>query len=235
MAVEHGKGPVIFISYAKEDAGAAQRLYGDLQRLGAVPWMDTQDLRAGDDWKRAIRHAIEECDFFLALISANSVSKKGYVQKELREAIEVLDRVPEGNRFLLPVRLDDCHVSVDRLRDLQWVNLFQARWAAGIREIALAVELRSDPFPVAISAELDGTERKSGNGGIARTGRVRFAMAAEDVERFRKLQDAIGASNLIGTVRLALRLAEWFAEQNAKGNDVIVDDGVQQTKVLFVL
>jgi hypothetical protein len=44
------------------------------------------------------------------LLSSNSGEKIGYVQKELKEALEVLDEFPQSKRWLIPVRIDDCKV-----------------------------------------------------------------------------------------------------------------------------
>jgi hypothetical protein len=53
--------------------------------------------------------------FFIALLSSNSVDKVGDVQKELKGALEILDKYPESV-FIIPVRLDDCKVSHSILR-----------------------------------------------------------------------------------------------------------------------
>jgi len=75
----------VFISYAREDYEIAERLYGDLgQRDGVRPWMDRKDILAGQNW----RLAIQKSSCFLALHSSDSVSKAGYVQKELRMALD---------------------------------------------------------------------------------------------------------------------------------------------------
>ena len=72
--------PTVFISYARADSAAAKKLYDDLKGDGALPWIDVIDIVAGQDWKRSIQKAIEECRFFIALLSTNSVDKEGYVQ-----------------------------------------------------------------------------------------------------------------------------------------------------------
>jgi hypothetical protein len=89
-----------FISYAREDREIAQRLYGDLRTNLAQPWIDTEDLLGGQDWEPAITKAIQECSHFLALISSNSVNKKGFVQKELRHALELLQSFPPAKSLL---------------------------------------------------------------------------------------------------------------------------------------
>ena len=52
-----------------------------------------------------------------------SISKEGYVQKEVRSALDVADEKPEGTIFIVPVRLESCAVPT-RLSRWQWVDLF---------------------------------------------------------------------------------------------------------------
>ncbi len=114
----------VFISYAREDADMANRVYSDLKAHGVEPWLDTVDLLPGARWKTAVAGAVRECRYFLALMSSSSVNKRGYVQKELRHALDVLDELPQTEIFLIPVRLDECRPSHERLADLNWVDLF---------------------------------------------------------------------------------------------------------------
>lgn len=46
----------VFISYAREDADYAERLYKDLKNSGLIPWRDKDAIRAGENWKNAIRN-----------------------------------------------------------------------------------------------------------------------------------------------------------------------------------
>ncbi len=114
----------VFISYARKDIQKAKQLCRDLRKNGVDPWIDDEKILVGQNWKREISKAIRENDFFLALFSSNSVSRKGYVQKEVRFALDQLDEYPEDEIFVLPVRLDDCSPSFERLRDIHYADLF---------------------------------------------------------------------------------------------------------------
>lgn len=130
MRMESAK-PTVFISYAREDQMAAQRVYRDLTRFGIPCWLDTECLQPGEPWKDAISTAIGQCTFFLALLSENSVSKRGHVQKELREALDVQAACPPGDIFLIPLRLDGCVPGHQEIRGLNYVDLFPT-WDSGI-------------------------------------------------------------------------------------------------------
>jgi hypothetical protein len=110
----------IFISYAKEDRTKALRLYDDLstqERLN--PWIDKKSLLPGEKWKVATSEVIRKSRFFIALVSSNSVDKVGYMQRELKEAFEILDKYPESKVFIIPIRLDNCKVSARTGKDIR--------------------------------------------------------------------------------------------------------------------
>jgi len=116
-------GNYIFLSYAREDKEIARRIYQDLRRRSIDVWYDEESLLPGQTWKREITKAIRKSSYFLALLSSHSVTKRGYVQKELKEALEVFDEFPSSEVFIIPVRLDDCEISEDSIRELHIADL----------------------------------------------------------------------------------------------------------------
>jgi len=118
------KSPRIFISYAREDRARAAQIYDRLAAEGFSPWMDSQDIIAGDRWENAIKQALHRSDFMIVLLSQNSINKRGSVQTEIKEAISLLQERPPGAVFLIPVRLDDCSVP-QPMANFHFVDLFQ--------------------------------------------------------------------------------------------------------------
>jgi hypothetical protein len=114
----------IFISYAREDQETAEKIHDSLVSEGHSVWMDCKKLVPGQDWKMEIEKAIQSSDIFIACLSTNSIGKQGYVQKELKSALEVAELMPEGRIFIIPVRLDECEVPF-KLKGLHWVNYFE--------------------------------------------------------------------------------------------------------------
>jgi hypothetical protein len=112
----------MFVCYAKEDHDRVSPIYDRLVARGHRPWMDKRDLLPGQAWESAIEKAIKASDFFLACISSKSVSKRGFVQKEVQLALDVLGEVPHGQIFLIPVRLEPCDVP-PALQRLQWLDV----------------------------------------------------------------------------------------------------------------
>jgi len=113
----------VFLCHSNEDKPAVRKLHKDLKAAGLQPWLDEIDILPGQDWELEIQRAISKTDFFLACLSNKSLDKRGYVQKEIKLGLDMLDRMPEGKIYLIPVRLDDCQMP-QRLQSRQWVDLF---------------------------------------------------------------------------------------------------------------
>src|SRR5882762_280153 len=96
---------LVFISYAREDRDWAERLYMDLRKQEINAWLDVRCLRAGSNWKYEIPKVIRGARYFLLLISKHSINKRGYVQKEIKEGLDVLQEFPKGEIFIIPVKL----------------------------------------------------------------------------------------------------------------------------------
>src|SRR6266545_1889214 len=148
--------PRVFISYAREDRKAASKVYRDLVKRNVQPWMDLENLLPGQDWQEEIRKAITGSDFFLALLSHHSVSKRGYIQKELRHALDVLDEFPEGHVYLIPARLNECTPAYRRMEKIHWVDLFPF-YARGIRRILDVLKVDAEE-PWVDKSTITGTE-----------------------------------------------------------------------------
>ena len=53
--------------------------------------MDEINLVPGQDWAIEIKKAVRRSDFVLVCLSASAVTKNGFVQKEIRFALDVAD------------------------------------------------------------------------------------------------------------------------------------------------
>lgn len=123
-----------------------REIYRRLAAFGVAPWPDEEKLLPGQRWRQEILKAIRETDVVLACLSAKLTTKRGYVQKKLREALDEADHRPDGAIFLIPLLLETCPVP-DRLSDLHAVNYFDQR---GVRLLAQALEARADAIVATI-------------------------------------------------------------------------------------
>lgn len=114
----------VFISYASQDKPAVQELSRRLASERWIdPWVDERKLLPGQDWRARIEEAVETSDIVVICLSSTSVSKEGFVQKEVRYAREIALEKPEDTIFIIPLRLDECDVPRG-LRFYQWADYF---------------------------------------------------------------------------------------------------------------
>ncbi|MGB5103021.1 MAG: toll/interleukin-1 receptor domain-containing protein [Steroidobacteraceae bacterium] len=98
----------VFISYAREDLPAVQRLKAALDGAGIATWFDMDRLEGGDDYDRKIHANIARCSFFLPVISATTQRRfEGYFRREWSYAVDRSRNIAEGAVFILPVCIDD--------------------------------------------------------------------------------------------------------------------------------
>jgi len=133
----------IFLSYAREDEKKVEKLYQKLSAAGFKPWMDKKDILPGERWKSSIRRAIRRSDFFLVCLSVNSIDKRGWVQREMKQALDIWKEKLDSDIYLIPVRLEDCEMP-ESLRGFQWVNLFEEdSWTWLVKAIQVGIERRA--------------------------------------------------------------------------------------------
>ena len=113
----------VFLCHSSNDKPKARELFQRLRKDGFNPWLDEMSLLPGQDWQYEIPKAVRESDIVIVCLSKASINKTGYVQKEIKYALDVADEQPEGTIFIIPLRLEECEVPI-RLRKWHWVSLF---------------------------------------------------------------------------------------------------------------
>ncbi len=97
----------VFISYAREDLPAVQRIKAGLEAVGVTPWFDLDQLEVGDDFDRKIQRNIGRCSYFIPVISANTQRRlEAYFRREWNYALDRARNMADGALFILPVTLD---------------------------------------------------------------------------------------------------------------------------------
>lgn len=130
----------VFLCHASADKPAVRNLYQRLVSEGVDAWLDAESLVAGQNWQIEIPKAIRESDVVIVCLSEKSINKEGYVQREIKFALDVADEKPEGTIFVIPARLEECKVP-DRLSMYHWVELFERD---GYERLMRALRLRAD-------------------------------------------------------------------------------------------
>ena len=98
----------VFISYAREDLPAVQKLKAGFDTAGIKTWFDLDRLEGGDDYDRKIQRNIARCSFFIPIVSATTQRRlEGFFRREWSYAIDRTRNIADGALFILPVCIDD--------------------------------------------------------------------------------------------------------------------------------
>ena len=114
----------IFLCHAQEDKADIEYIYQNLSAVGFKPWMDNMDLLPGQKWDIIIRESIRNSDFFIVCLTQNSCDKSGYLLKEIRLALDILQEKQDHEIFIIPVKLEECQIP-QQLAEYQWMELYQ--------------------------------------------------------------------------------------------------------------
>ncbi len=97
----------IFISYRSRDPdrNLAQQFHDALEAAGHEAFMAGQDIGLGEQWSPRIDAELQDCDYFLLLLSPQSAESEMVIE-EVRRARELRDSRPDRRPVILPVRVD---------------------------------------------------------------------------------------------------------------------------------
>jgi hypothetical protein len=131
-------GLLVFLCHSSADKPRARELCHRLRSDGFSPWLDEEQLLPGQQWDIEIKKTIKRADAFIACMSKDSIDKRGYLQKEIKIGLDVADEIPEGEIFIIPLKLEECEIP-DRLSKWQW-EYFDER---GYGKLILALRQRA--------------------------------------------------------------------------------------------
>lgn len=116
--------PLIFISYASPDKPRVLPYFDALEKEGLNVWMDCHKLKAGQNWDFEIKRALEKSCLVVAFLSENSIKRRGYVQRELKIALDQISEKLYDDIYIVPVVLDD---SIEIPAELKSLHMVFAR------------------------------------------------------------------------------------------------------------
>lgn len=121
---------VAFISHSTRDKPFVRRLAADLVAHGVKVWLDEQRLLVGDSVPEKIAQGLAESDFFLIVVSADSVESE-WVKKELSSAL--VHEIERRKVTVLPIRIDDAKMP-NSIHDKLYAD-FRGSYEAGFRKL----------------------------------------------------------------------------------------------------
>jgi formylglycine-generating enzyme required for sulfatase activity len=141
----------VFLCHSKDDKPKVRELYRRLVADGFNAWLDEEKLMPGQDWDLEIRKAVRESDVIVVCLSNGSITKAGYVQKEIRFALDVADEQPEGAIYIIPAKIEECEAPL-RLSKWQWVNMYEEK---GYEMLHASLELRAKALGIVLDLPFD--------------------------------------------------------------------------------
>ncbi|WP_312137153.1 TIR domain-containing protein [Brevundimonas sp.] len=114
--------PLIFISYASPDRERVLPFYTALKQRGLNAWIDKERLLGGQNWDFEIRKALNSASLIVMFISQNSITRRGYVQREIKLALNKLEEKLVDDIYIIPVLLDADARRPEQLDGLQFLD-----------------------------------------------------------------------------------------------------------------
>ena len=137
----------VFLCHSSSDKPSVEKYYNLLVEDGINAWLDKKSLIPGQDWQFEIQNAVINSDVVIVFLSSKSITKEGFVQKEIRIALDTADEKPDGTIFIIPAKLENCEVP-KRLAKFHWVNLFDKD---GYELLFKALQTRASSLNVVIN------------------------------------------------------------------------------------
>jgi hypothetical protein len=117
-------GARLFLSYARHDYEQVRPIYLKLKEAGFNPWMDEENIFGGETFDLAIASAIKTADFFLFFLSPYSASRRGFLQREIKLALDQWQERMLSDIYLIPLRLEACETP-EELSRFQCIDMFE--------------------------------------------------------------------------------------------------------------
>lgn len=144
----------VFLCHSSGDKEVVRLLNKRLTADGIETWLDEDKLLPGQDWRREIYKAVRKVDAVIVCLSRASTGKAGYVQKEIKYALDIAEEQPEGAIFIIPLRLEGCEVP-SRLSQWQWVDYFSDQ---GYERLIGALRTRARDVGALVNPALDAAD-----------------------------------------------------------------------------
>lgn len=138
--VERKRNLKVFLCHSSFDKPMVRKLHKRLTKEGFDVWLDESRLVGGQDWETEIKKAVKTSHIVLVCLSKSSVNKVGFIQKEIRYALDIAQEHPDEDIYIIPLRLEDCIVP-ERLSRWQWVDFHKPK---GYEKLVKALDTREE-------------------------------------------------------------------------------------------
>ncbi|OGN72209.1 MAG: hypothetical protein A2X25_00675 [Chloroflexi bacterium GWB2_49_20] len=145
----------VFISYSRKDLEFVQRMADDLKTAGLDVWYDLSGLEAGTRWGSEIQKAIKTSQYFLVVMSPNSVNSEWVEREFLYASIQ--------NLKIIPLLYQPCDLPMWSL-NLHFIDVQGRNYSLHYQELLKALGVEEKPLPVEqglpVASPLSPAQRK---------------------------------------------------------------------------
>ena len=92
--------PSVFLSYTSADRSRVVPYFEHLKSAGFNVWMDTT-IKGGQNWDFEIQQALKKASLIVCFFSSGSLNRRGYVQREIKIALDFASEKLESDIFLI--------------------------------------------------------------------------------------------------------------------------------------
>ena len=130
----------VFISHAIEDIDFAQRLAGDLKRLGAQVWIAPHSILPGESWLEAIERGLGESSHVVIVLTPAALEASGVkMERDIAITLALQNQIK-----VISLLLKSCEVPLVLSR-YQMILAFQEDYETGLNQLAGHLGLQVAP------------------------------------------------------------------------------------------
>lgn len=122
--------PQVFLMYPHEQKEFALMLSSDLEKAGVKVWLDTNELKPGDNIALKIQEAIRDSQWIL-LVPPIGQKKDGWVNKEMQMAFN--SEKSRERPLIIPIKTKQ-GIIPENLKDRLWAD-FSNRYEDGLKNL----------------------------------------------------------------------------------------------------
>ncbi len=142
-AVPEPHHPKAFVSHATQDHPFVDKFATDLRAHGIDTWFSKWEIKPGDSIRTKIEEGLEGCEYFVIILSRNSIGRP-WVQTELDAA--TIRKLNGKVRKIIPVKIENCGDLPPTLASLCWEDFSNQPYEAAFKRVKDSIfEIDSRP------------------------------------------------------------------------------------------
>lgn len=126
----------IFISHASQDLDFANQLRVDLNIIGHNPWIDSYEIRPGENIVTRIQEGIKDCKYAIVIMSRAAMESR-WVDNEWKESLWQSHK--EGRLRIVPILKEKCDIPIF-LQSIKYADFTQS-YAVGFSMLCMKLRM----------------------------------------------------------------------------------------------